>query len=182
MSQIRRLVPVVAVVAGLTALFLFGLLRGSPDRNIPSNLLNRPVPDFDLPLFERYMSDFGPRLSLAEARGRPLVINFWASWCGPCYEEAPHLQRAWLDHGEEVFFVGIQTQDRDARAAGRAFIERFDLGFPNVIDDDSRVSIAYGLFGVPETFFVRADGTLQHKFVGPVTESVMREQIGALLR
>ena len=182
MKRVRRLVPVVAVVVGLTALFLFGLLRGSPDRNIPSNLLDRPVPDFDLPLYERYVGQYGPRLSLTEAEGRPMVINFWASWCGPCYEEAPHLQRAWERHGDEVLFVGIQTQDRDARAAGRAFVERFDLGFPNAIDDDSRVSIAYGLFGVPETFFVRADGTLQYKYVGPVTESIMSEQIGALLR
>jgi cytochrome c biogenesis protein CcmG, thiol:disulfide interchange protein DsbE len=181
-SRVRRLIPVAAVVAGLTALFLFGLLRGHPDRNIPSNLLGRPVPDFDLPLYERYVAEYGPRLSLAEAAGRPLVINFWASWCGPCYEEAPHLQRAWERHGDEVLFIGVQTQDRDARAAGRAFVERFDLGFPNAIDDDSRVSIAYGLFGVPETFFVRADGTLQHKFVGPVTERVMDEQLGALLR
>ncbi len=182
MNRLIRLLLVVAVMTGLTSLFLFGLLRGSPDRNVPSNLLGRTVPDFDLPLYERYVAEFGPRLSLAAAEGRPMVINFWASWCGPCYEEAPHLQRAHQEYGDEILFVGIQTQDREARAAGRAFVERFGLGFPNAIDDDSRVSIAYGLFGVPETFFVRRDGTLQYKYVGPVTDEIMREQIGALLR
>ncbi|TVR85617.1 MAG: TlpA family protein disulfide reductase [Trueperaceae bacterium] len=181
-SRVRRLLPVVATVAALSALFLFGLLRGSPDRDIPSNFLGREVPNFDLPLYERYMSEFGPRLTLDEVRGRPMVINFWASWCGPCYEEAPHLQRAHERYGDEVLFIGIQTQDRDARAAGRAFIDQFGLSFPNVFDGDSRTSIAYGLFGVPETFFVHADGTLQHKYAGPVTETILSEQIGALRR
>ena len=181
-SRLRRLLPVVATVAALSALFMFGLLRGSPDRDIPSNFLGRQVPSFDLPVYERYMAEVGPRLTLDEVRGRPMVINFWASWCGPCYEEAPHLQRAHERYGDEVLFIGIQTQDRDARAAGRAFIERFDLTFPNVFDGDSRTSIAYGLFGVPETFFVHADGTLQFKYAGPVTEAILSEQIGALRR
>jgi len=181
-SRVKRLAPVVLVISGLSALFLFGLLRGSPDRDIPSNFLGRQVPSFELPVYERYMGEFGPTLSLAEVAGRPLVINFWASWCGPCYEEAPHLQRAFERYGDEVLFIGIQTQDRDARAAGRAFIDRFDLTFPNLFDGDSRTSIAYGLFGVPETFFVHADGTLSHKYAGPVTEALLREQIGALRR
>lgn len=182
MTRLPRLLTVALVVAGLSGLFLFGLLRGSPDRDIPSNFLGRQVPSFDLPVYERYMADFGPRLTLEDVAGKPLVINFWASWCGPCYTEAPHLQRAFERYGDEVLFIGIQTQDRDARAAGRSFIDRFGLTFPNVFDGDSRTSIAYGLFGVPETFFVHADGTLSHKFAGPVTETVLSEQIGALRR
>jgi cytochrome c biogenesis protein CcmG, thiol:disulfide interchange protein DsbE len=78
-------------------------------------------------------------------------------------------------------FVGIQTQDRDARAAGRAFIDRFDFTFPNVIDDDSRVSIAYGLFGVPETFFVRPTAP-RVQARGTVTPELMTEKVEALLR
>ncbi len=179
----KRTLTVVAVVALLGALFLFGLLRGPPDRDIPSSLLGRPAPDFDLPLYPRYQAAFGPNLQLGQVReGRPMVINFWASWCVPCYEEAPHLQAAYRQYGDEVLFVGVQTQDRDQLEAGRAFIDQFDLGFPNVIDNDARVSIGYGLFGVPETFFVRADGTVDHKHVGPVTLAVMHERIGALLR
>lgn len=177
----RVLVPV-GVVGALAALFLFGLLRGSPDRDIPSALLGRTVPAFELPLYEHYATSYGPSLDLDEHRGRPMIINFWASWCGPCYEEAPHLERVWQRYGDQVLVIGVQTQDRDARTAGRAFIDRFGLSFPNVIDNDSRVSIAYGLFGVPETFFVRADGTLAHKHAGPVTETMMVEQIEAMLR
>lgn len=177
----RRAILSGAVVAGLAALFLFGLLRGQPDRDIPSNLLGRPAPNFELPLHDRYVAEYGPAFSL-EGSGRPTIVNFWASWCGPCYEEAPHLERVWRRYGGEVQVIGIQTQDRGERAAGRAFIDQFDLTFPNVIDDDSRVSIAYGLFGVPETFFVRADGTVAYKHAGPVNEAMMVEQIEAMLR
>ena len=178
----KRVAVVVTTVAALTALFLFGLLRGAPDRNVPSNLLDRPAPAFVLPVYERYAAAFGPRFDLADHVGRPMVINFWASWCGPCYVEAPFLEDAHRRYGDRVLFVGIQTQERDARAAGRAFIERFDFTFPNVIDDDSRVSIGYGLFGVPETFFVRADGTVAYKHVGPVDARLLTERVEALLR
>jgi cytochrome c biogenesis protein CcmG, thiol:disulfide interchange protein DsbE len=181
-APLRRMLLVLVIVGSLTALFTFGLLRGNPDRNVPSNYLGRAVPNFELPLYERYVAAWGPTLDLADFAGkRPMVINFWASWCGPCYVEAPHLEAAQRAYGDRVLFVGVQTQERDARAAGRAFLDRFDFTFPNVIDDDSRVSISYGLFGVPETFFVRADGTLAYKHVGPVDAQVMRERVEALL-
>jgi cytochrome c biogenesis protein CcmG, thiol:disulfide interchange protein DsbE len=179
---VKRALVSVAAVAALAGLFMFGLLRGHPDRDIPSNLLGRQAPTFELPVYERYVGDFGPVLSLEEHRGRPMIINFWASWCGPCYEEAPHLERIWRRFGDEVLVVGIQTQDRDARSQGRAFIEQFGLSFPNLYDNDSRVSIAYGLFGVPETFFVARDGTVVYKHAGPVTEELMTRQIEAMLR
>jgi cytochrome c biogenesis protein CcmG/thiol:disulfide interchange protein DsbE len=110
-----------------------------------------------------------------------MVVNFWASWCGPCYQEAPALHAAWQTHGEDVLFVGVQTQDRDKRNEGRAFIDQFDLGFPNGYDDNSRIGIEFGLFGVPETFFIRADGTIAYRHTGPVSTAVMEEQIASLL-
>jgi cytochrome c biogenesis protein CcmG/thiol:disulfide interchange protein DsbE len=176
-----RVLMVVVVIASLGALFTFGLLRGSPDRNIPSNFLERAVPDFTLPLYERYIAEFGPQFTLSDHVGTPMVVNFWASWCQPCYLEAPHLQLAHQRFGDQVLIVGIQTQERDAREAGRAFLDRFNFTFPNVYDNDSRVSVDYGLFGVPETFFVRADGTLLYKHIGPVDTALMTEKIEALL-
>jgi cytochrome c biogenesis protein CcmG/thiol:disulfide interchange protein DsbE len=163
------------------ALFLFGLLRGQPDRDIESARLNRPVPAFELPLYERYQEIYGATLDTGAFLGDvPMIINFWASWCGPCYQEAPDLQAAWEDFGGQVLFIGVQTQDRGKREEGRDFIDQFDLGFANVIDDDSSLSIEYGLFGVPETFFVRADGTLAYKHAGPVTYAILEEQVQAL--
>lgn len=177
----RRVAIVLAVTAALGGLFLWGLLRGRPDREVESARLNRPVPAFELPLYPRYQAEFGPELEIEAFLGeRPLIINFWATWCGPCYVEAPDLQAAWRRYGDEVLFVGVQTQDRGKRAEGRSFIDRFDLGFPNVIDDDSLLSIEYGLFGVPETFFVRADGTLMYKHTGPVDLPILEEKIREL--
>lgn len=177
----RRVALVALLTAFLGALFLFGLLRGEPDRDIASSRLDRAVPAFELPLYPRYQAAYGPELDLSAYLGEtPMIVNFWASWCIPCYEEAPELQEAWRRYGDEVLFVGVQTQDRDKRAEGQAFIDQFDLGFPNVIDNDSRASIDYGLFGVPETFFVRADGTLAYKHAGPVTVEVIEERLPEL--
>ncbi len=182
--RLGRIAIIAVVVAAIGALFAFGLLRGNPDdRNITSNLIGKPAPAFALPLYERYWTDYGETFALDDHLGKPLVINFWASWCLPCYDEAPVLQQAWQAYGPQgVQFVGVQTQDRDKRDEGRAFIARFNLGFPNVLDNDSLVGVDWALYGVPETFFVDASGKVVAKHIGPVTPEVIEQQVGALLR
>ncbi len=178
----RRLLLVVVVVAMLTALFLFGLFRHSDDRDVPSSLIDKPAPAFSLPLYDRYQGAFGDTFRLADHVGTPMVINFWASWCAPCYAEAPVLQSGYERHRDEgVLFVGVQTQDRDKFDDGRQFLDRFGLSFPNGMDNDSRIGVDYALFGVPETYFVNAEGTVAYKQVGPVTAEVLDQHIEAML-
>jgi len=180
---VRRLVLVLVVVGALTALFLFGLFRGAPDRVVPSSLLGKASPPFALPLYDRYRAEYGDTFRLADHIGTPMVINFWASWCGPCFEEAPVLESAYQRYRDRgVLFLGVQTQDRDKYDDGRAFIDRFGLSFPNGMDNDSRVGVDYALFGVPETFFVNRDGVVAYKQVGPVTPQLLQDQIEAMLR
>jgi cytochrome c biogenesis protein CcmG/thiol:disulfide interchange protein DsbE len=179
----RRTLWVLAVVAALGGLFLFGLLRGQPDRDIASARIDRRLPDFSLPLHASFRPEYGSSFEFAsEELERPLVVNFWATWCLPCRDEAPVLEAAWRRYGDRVTILGVQTQDPGRTAGGLEFIDEFGLTFPNAIDNNSRVSIDWGLFGVPETYFLRADGTLAYKHTGIVTEAVLNERIGALLQ
>jgi len=150
------------------------LLRGSPDRNIESNLLDKTVPTFELPLYESFWAEYGESFDSSSYTDKPKIINFWATWCPPCIEEAPEFQAAWEAMQNDVLFVGIQTQDRGKFEQGQAFIDRFGISFPIVMDDNSKTSIEFGLFGVPETFFVRADGTLAYRHTGAVTASFLQ--------
>lgn len=178
----KRIVIVVVVVAALGGLFAWGLLRGSPDRIITSNMIGRDVPAFDLPVHLNLQDRYGPAYGFVSSTfGQPVIINFWAEWCEPCRVEAPLLQEVWEQYGDELTVIGIHTLDRGRHAAGRAFINEFGLTFPNVIDDDSRVGRSYGLFGVPETFFIGADGKLVEKFAGILDHDVLDRNIRRIL-
>lgn len=181
-GSIKRLLIVVAVVATLGALLGFGLFTDKNDRSdIASPLIGKQVPAFTMPLFARYEEEYGETFALAAQEGRPMVINFWASWCAPCLAEAPELQAASEEFGNDVLFVGVNTQDGNQENM-QAFLDRFNLTFPNGRDEQSRVSVNYGIFGLPETFFVRADGTLNYKHAGPLTPEILTEQTQALIQ
>lgn len=183
-KAIKRLLWLIALVAGLAGLFMYGITR-DPNRrdNIDSVLIGRPLPAFAMPLFERYQDSYGEVLEFAAGAnptGQPMIINFWASWCGPCREEAPVLERTHRRYGDQVLVLGVNTQDRN-RDNARAFLSEFNLTFPNGIDESSRIGINYGIFGLPETFFVAADGTLLYKHAGAVTQAVIDEQLERML-
>jgi cytochrome c biogenesis protein CcmG, thiol:disulfide interchange protein DsbE len=182
----KRLVTVFAVVAVLGGLFFFGLTRTDKNRDIPAATVNQPARDFNLPVYERYQAEYGPTFKLSEYKGKPMIINFWASWCPSCIEEMPLLEATWQEYKDEILFVGIQTQEKgDIKALGNEFLDRFSITYPNIIDSTDGKSLAaidYALFGLPETFFIRADGTLLYKHPGPVTEALLEQKIGELLQ
>ena len=181
----KRLIMVVAVVAVLGGLFYFGLTRTNTGRSdIPTARLNQPAKDFELPVFARYQGDYGPTFKLSDYIGKqPLIINFWASWCVPCRTEMPMLENASKNYRNQVLFLGIQYNDTEG--AGNDFLDEFNVTYPNVRDDvngRSLVAIDYALFGLPETFFIRTDGTILHKQSGAVTEALLEQKIGELLQ
>lgn len=155
------------------ALLAYGLSRDLG--SFPSPLIGREAPSFALSLFD------GGTFSLDEHRGKVVVINVWASWCIPaCYNEAPALEAAWQRYRErDVVFVGVNYQDREA--AAREFLARFRHTFPHGPDLGSRVSIAYGVRGVPETFFIDRDGRLAHRHVGEISFDALAQHIERLL-
>ena len=167
----RWLLPLAAVP--VLALLAYGFTL-SP-RDIPSPLVGRPAAAFTLTSFD------GAPVTLDALRGKVVVLNFWASWCYPaCYEEAPVLERAWRAYRDRgVVVLGEDIQDKDE--AGRKFIRDFSLTFPNAPDPAGKVSIDYGVYGVPETFFIDRQGRIRRKYVGAVTEQVFRDTTEALL-
>ncbi len=166
----------ILAAAGAVALLLLLIagLQRDPTA-IPSPLVGRSAPEFVLPLFD------GSTLPSSDLRGNVVVVNFWASWCIPaCYDEAPHLQRVWERYrAGGVVVVGVNVQDQDAPA--RAFIKRFAQTFPNGVDRTGRISIDYGVYGVPETFVIDRTGRIAAKHVGAVTEEWLATQITPLL-
>lgn len=180
-AGVRRLLVVFVVVGALAGIFIFGILRDPARRDdIPSALLDKETPTFTMPLFGRYRTEYGDTFDVAAARGKPLVVNFWASWCLPCREEMPLLEASWREHRGEVLFVGVNTQERSTSGA-QALMDEFGLSYPNGRDESNRINIDFGLFGLPETFFIRADGTLQYRHSGAVPQQIMDEQIRTLL-
>ena len=144
-------------------------------REIRSPLLGWPASPFTLTTFD------GKPVSLEAARGRVVVVNFWASWCIPaCYEEAPSLERAWKAYRDRgVVLIGVNIQDKEEPA--RQFLSRFGHTFPNAPDPAGRVSVDYGVYGVPETLFIDRKGRVRFKQVGAVTDQIMAQNIETLL-
>lgn len=163
------LVPALLFVA----LLAYGLFTRAPVVEAGAR-----APSFDLELFageqalESKVVDDG-RLSSQELRGRPVVVNFWASWCIPCREEAPRLERTWRRYRDDgVLFVGINIQD--ARSDALGFIDEFDVTYPQVSAPGFATSGDFDVTGVPETFFIGHDW----RFVGIVTGAAQGEQGG----
>jgi cytochrome c biogenesis protein CcmG/thiol:disulfide interchange protein DsbE len=133
-----------------------------------------PAPDFTIEEFN------GEVITLSDLRGQVVIINFWASWCPPCREEAAYLEQTWRKYKNQgVVFIGIDYVDTVAEAL--AYIEEFDITYFNGPDLGTRISQAYNIQGVPETFFVDKNGYLQGVHVGPLYPPTLDEKIETLL-
>ena len=171
-SSLRWAIP--AAVVPVLVLLAYGF-KTDP-REIPSPLLGRPAAAFTLTTFA------GSPLSLEGLRGKVVMLNFWASWCVPaCYEEAPALERTWRAYKDKgVMVVGVDIQDTEE--AAREFLARFEHSFPNAPDPRGRVSVDYGVYGVPETFFIDRRGRVRFKHVGALTDEIARRHLDTLLK
>lgn len=168
-----------ALVALLAVLAIAVRQRGA------GPLASGSAPDFTLTTFE------GETYKLSELKGRPVVVNFWASWCIPCRDEAPALQRAWETYKDKgVLILGVDYVDTDADA--KKFIAEFQQTYPNGPDIGTRISQAYKISGVPETYFIGKDGKLlpgiddngrvKGNWIGPVPENVLIARIEEMLK
>ena len=164
---------VVGVVLALVLMLGYGL--ASKQGNTGNSLLAREAPDFTLELFD------GNTLTLSDLRGQPVVVNFWASWCSPCREEAADLENVWRDYkGRGVVFVGVNVSD--AREDALGYIKEFDVTYNNGPDQGKKIYNTYGVTGFPETFFVNQQGIIVRKYVGPLDERTLAAFVEELLQ
>ncbi|RIK32560.1 MAG: hypothetical protein DCC56_01750 [Anaerolineae bacterium] len=132
------------------------------------------APDFTLADFD------GSVLALSDLRGQVVIINFWASWCPPCREEAAYLEQTWRKYEDQgVVFIGVDYVDTDKEAL--AYIDEFDITYFNGPDIGTRISQAYNIQGVPETFFVAKNGELRGVHIGPMFSPQLDQKIDELL-
>jgi cytochrome c biogenesis protein CcmG/thiol:disulfide interchange protein DsbE len=185
------------VVIGAAALFIallsFGVLAQSPNTAIDDSLARgrpAPAPAFVLAVLQRgelgaafssrLASAFADgRLGIRELRGTPVVLNIWASWCDPCKQEAPLLERMWRTEARSrgTLFLGLDQQDTTGDA--RAFTRAHSVDYPNVRDPENDVPRSYGATGIPETYFISARGEVVDHVIGVISPRELRDGIAA---
>jgi cytochrome c biogenesis protein CcmG/thiol:disulfide interchange protein DsbE len=160
-------VVAVGVVAALLGLLLWKVVKGD-DNAVTGSLAKGKLvaaPDWELALLSGDAT-----LTLESLRGKAVVLNFWASWCGPCKDETPLLQKSWQRwEGKDVVFVGMNV--KDFRGDARSFVRRFGVTYPNVYDGKGSTVGRYGVTGFPETYFIDAKGRVVYRIAGPVADA-----------
>jgi cytochrome c biogenesis protein CcmG/thiol:disulfide interchange protein DsbE len=181
----RRAVPlwiqilVWAALVGLLAIVAMGLSRAQQGTVQPGEVID----DFTLTLYSGYEYEGKPEIKLSDLRGKVVVINFWASWCKPCEQEAADLQQAWTEYGPggEVVFLGIDYVDTETDA--RVYLKKFGITYPNGPDLATRISQYFRIAAVPETYFIDKQGVLHFVQAGPfLSIEQIRAQIEPLLK
>jgi cytochrome c biogenesis protein CcmG/thiol:disulfide interchange protein DsbE len=167
-----KLALVTVIAGGVLWLLAYGFTRDA--RYIQSPLIAKQAPSFTLTLFD------GKAIRLEDFRGKVVFLNFWASWCVPCRAEAKDLESAWKKYKDRgVVFVGVNIQYKEDDA--RRFIEEFGITYMNGRDATGRIAIDYGVWGIPETFFIDRHGRITYKHVGALGVPIITAKLDQAL-
>lgn len=162
------------IIAFAAILAILGLLALGLKKAQAGPRESGTAPDFTITDFD------GRTVTLSDLRGQVVIVNFWASWCPPCREEAAYLEATWRKYeGKGVVFIGVDWVDTEKEAL--AYIDEFDITYLNGPDIGTRIAQAYNIQGVPETFFVAKNGELRGVHIGPMISPQLDEKIEELL-
>jgi len=167
------------VLVGFLVIVALQLQRAQQGTAQPGQVID----NFTLPLFSGHELNGKSEVRMADLRGKVVVINFWASWCKPCEQEAAELQQAWMEYEPtgQVVFLGVDYVDTEPEA--RVYLKKFGITYPNGPDLATRISQYFRIKGVPETYFIDQAGVLQYVQIGPFSSvEQIRTQIDALLK
>jgi cytochrome c biogenesis protein CcmG/thiol:disulfide interchange protein DsbE len=163
------------IAVGAVALVVVALLGYGLTSTARAPKIGEPVPDFDLTAFD------GSPMKLSSHRGQVVVVNFFASWCDPCREEAPAIQQTWQAYqgSPDVQFFGIAYKDAASKA--RAFLDEFSATYPGTAEPGNQTARQYGVTGVPETYVIDQQGNLVRHYLGAITQAQLSRDIDELL-
>jgi cytochrome c biogenesis protein CcmG/thiol:disulfide interchange protein DsbE len=171
---VNRTVLVIGLVIVAAMVFVLFAGLGKDPQHIDSPLIGKPAPPFALKAVGG-----GETVDLESLRGKPVIVNFWATWCVPCYEEHPTLV-ANARSLPDVQFVGVVFNDTEEKI--NRFLAERGSAYPTLIDANGKTAIAYGVGGVPETFFINPAGKIVAKFEGPLSTEALQENLAKAMR
>lgn len=148
---------------------------GRDPHAVPFLLTNKPAPALVLKRL-----DNGENLSLQQLQGKPVVLNFWSTWCVPCKQEHPVLEWGNQRMGSQVQFVGVVYEDTED--AARGYLGHTPSAYPQTLDPRGKAAVDFGLAGVPETYFIDSAGMIRHKHIGPIDQDTLLINIATLLK
>ena len=171
----NKAVLIAGSVIGISLLGVLFLALGNDPTRIDSPLIGKPAPAFALKAVGAPQT-----IDLQKLRGRPVVVNFWATWCMPCYEEHPTLVQNARALGSDVQFIGVVFNDTEDKI--QQFLNERGSAYPTVLDQQGKTAIAYGVGGVPETFFLDRQGIIVAKYSGPMNSEILQANVQKALR
>ena len=137
-------------------------------------MAGHPAPDFEL------VSTEGETIRLSDFKGTPVIVNFWATWCGPCRAEFPDFQRAAVDNADQLVIIGVNNTSADQAELVPDFLEEFGITFPIVLDEDGSTAETYRILGLPTTIFIDSSGIVDEVFTGPINKAYIESKIAKL--